>query len=99
MAARKIGDLVVTIQTRSGPVFRQVGALLEPETNDPTKGPGFLVMIDKTFNPAGVQDDKASVTLSVYHPRDRAQAPQPKSTYKAPPLPPQPDIQDDDIPF
>lgn len=38
---------------------------------------GFFMLLDKTFNPAGVQGDDSSVIVSMFEPDEQQQAPAP----------------------
>lgn len=106
MAAKIIGEIVASIPYPGGTRYVKCGALLELDNNDTSKGPGFLVMLDRYFNPAGIPDsgkgDGSSVALSVYHPKpkeDRSRPSRP-DTFKAPPHKGLPAAEfDDDIPF
>lgn len=71
MSATKYADVVVGIPFPGGTRWVKVGAMLQMENNDETKGPGFVIMLDRYFNPAGVPckgGDGASVALSTYWP-------------------------------
>ena len=99
MASTKVADVVASIPYGNGSSRRYitVGALLKLEDNDPNKGPGFLIMLDSTFNPAGAPSRDGSVALSCYHPKAKpAVAAEPTRTH--PPLP-RGSYHDDDIPF
>ena len=104
MAATKIADLVCTIpfDQGNGQRYVTVGAMLKLENNDPSKGPGFIIMLDKTFNPAGLQDGRGSVVLSCYHPSENRKTPYKRDPDDKPPR--QHPLAgfnpaDDDIPF
>jgi len=107
MAITKIADIVATIPygNEGKKRYRTVGALLQHDQNDPSKGPGFTISLETIFNPAGMPDRDGQVLLSCYNPREPDQARGAargagfKDTYRAPPPPPQPDFPDDDIPF
>lgn len=45
---------------------RRVGTLLENAKSDLDRGPPFVLMLDKTFNPAGVLTDQSEVAISFY---------------------------------
>ena len=84
----------------------KVGALLQHTDNDATKGPGFSIVLDATFNPAGAPSREGQIMLSCFHPDDHPSragrgAPPPQDTYRAPPAKPQPPLDDLDynIPF
>lgn len=74
MSTTKIADIVAAIPYGDGSKrkYRNVGALLKIGNNDPSKGPGFMVVLDAWFNPAGLPiDDGGQVFLSCYHPKER----------------------------
>lgn len=99
MATLKIADVVVAIPYGDGSRkrYQTVGSLLRFDNNDESKGPGFVVMLDSTFNPAGAPSRDGSVALSCYHPKAKpAVAAEPTRTH--PPLP-RGSYHDDDIPF
>jgi len=101
MAAKRIGEIVLPIPFPGGARYVKVGSLLQHEKNDPAKGPGFSVVLDRHFNPAGAPmteyGDPTSVFLSVYHPKDKEDlARKPPRDVRRPPGTP---LDDDDIPF
>lgn len=78
--------------------YRTVGALLKHSDNDPSKGPGFTIVLDAWFNPAGLPiGNGGEVYLSCYHPKDKVQA-APEPGFRRRP-PPAFDGDEDDIPF
>jgi hypothetical protein len=108
MAVQHIGDVVATISLGNGRnMYQKVGALFSHDDNDASKGPGFSVVIDKWFNPAGVEGDGPGVWLSVYHPKPKEETPPHKPRRPGPPAdvrrppgtPHDPDFDDDDLPF
>ena len=102
MSTIKIADIVAGIPygSQGKKRWRTVGALLQRDDNDLSKGPGFTISLDGIFNPAGLPMREGQVMLSCFHPKDFPErgAP-PKDDYRAPKAPPQPDFPDDDIPF
>lgn len=67
MANKKTHDLVAKVGERDGKaIWKNVGVLMEGD-----KGP--YVLLDKTFNPAGVpsQDGKTSIILSAFEPKEK----------------------------
>ncbi len=77
--------------------YQNVGALMQGD-----KGP--FIMLAKWFNPAGVQDDRGgeSILLSVFEPKDRAEAPRQAAPQRKQPDASAPsgfDDLDDDLPF
>jgi len=103
MAVIKVADIVAGVPygNEGRKRWRTVGALLKHTDNDPAKGPGFTIALDRLFNPAGLPDRDGDAMLSCFHPKDPAQArgAAAADTYRAPKPPPQPDFPDDDIPF
>jgi len=106
--ATRIADVVVGIPygDQGRKRWIKVGALLQHTDNDATKGPGFSIVLDATFNPAGAPSREGQIMLSCFHPDDHPSragrgAPPPQDTYRAPPSKPQPPLDDldDDIPF
>lgn len=103
--ATRIADVVVGIPygDQGRKRWIKVGALLQHPDNDPTKGPGFTIVLDATFNPAGAPSREGQIMLSCFHPDDHpSRAGRQPDTYRAPPSKPQPsldDRDDDDIPF
>lgn len=61
--------------------YQVIGAMIEGNN-------GPYLLIDKTFNPAGIQDGKSSVLISMFEPKMQAQS---GGGYAGP--------SDDDIPF
>lgn len=101
MSTTKIADIVATIPYGDGGKrkYRNVGALLKVGNNDPSKGPGFMVVLDAWFNPAGLPiEDGGQVFLSCYHPKERAMPPEPVRQRPLSRTIPS-DLDDDDIPF
>ena len=100
MPNEKIADVVVAIPYGDGyrKRYTTVGALIKLERNDESKGPGFIVMLDTTFNPAGAPSRDGSVSLSCYHPRTHAAPPAHKPNVPFRPAASFPDMEDD-IPF
>lgn len=78
MTAKVMADLVIGIPYGDGAKkkWQKVGALLQMDPNDPAKGPGFVVMLDRTFNPAGApaSHDGNSVALSAYWTQEKGAA-------------------------
>jgi hypothetical protein len=105
VSVTKIADIVVGIPygNEGKRRWQRVGALLQHDQNDPSKGPGFTVSLDATFNPAGAPQRDGQVLLSCFHPDTErsARRPTPPDTYRRPPLGPAADLSDmdDDIPF
>jgi len=74
VSTTKIADIVAAIPygDEGKRKYRNVGALLKIGNNDISKGPGFMVVLDAWFNPAGLPiDDGGQVFLSCYHPKER----------------------------
>jgi hypothetical protein len=75
MSATKIYDLAVKVSTytdRSGNEkgrWQNIGSVLQLENG------GKVILLDRTFNPAGVAnpDDKDSVMVSMFPPKEREQ--------------------------
>lgn len=94
MAAKKIKDLAVKTGTYSANGetknrYKNVGSLMKSDDGS------VFILLDKTFNPAGVPGDpeRDNVLISVFDLRDKDEAtkqraPQPKSN-----------VEDEDIPF
>lgn len=102
--ATRIADVVVGIPygDQGRKRWIKVGALLQHADNDATKGPGFSIVLDATFNPAGAPIREGQIMLSCFHPADHpSRAERQPDTYRAPPAKPQPPLDDldDDIPF
>ncbi len=70
MAWTKIADIAVGIPYGSDghKRWQNVGALLQDSNNDNSKGPGFTIALNSTFNPAGAPIFEGNVMLSCYHP-------------------------------
>lgn len=75
MASKKIRDVVVKVgeyaDRNTGETkgrFENVGALMQGDEDG-----SYFIMLKRTFNPAGVpkQDDRESILLSCYVPKDR----------------------------
>lgn len=102
MTTTKIADIVAAIPygDEGKRKYRTVGALLKRGDNDASKGPGFMVVLDAWFNPAGLPiNDGGEVFLSCYHPRERVMPP-PETGKAFRPRPPAAFAGDeDDIPF
>lgn len=102
-ANKVIGEIVLPIHYPGGTRYQKVGALVELAANDRQKGPGFMILLDRTFNPAGApaadRGDGSSVALSVYHPKPKEVGPlevrHPPASRPAAGF----DDMDDDIPF
>lgn len=100
MSAVKIADLVVAIPYGDGmrKRYKNVGALFKQTDNDPSKGPGFTISLDSTFNPAGAPSKGGDVWLSCYNPKPERPWTGASNTPRLHPSQP-PDDLDDDIPF
>jgi len=81
MSTSKIADIVAAIPfgNEGKKKYRTVGALLKQSDNDASKGPGFTIVLEAWFNPAGLPiGNGGEVFLSCYHPKERAKpAPEP----------------------
>lgn len=95
--AQKIGDLAVKTGTKNDGKgrYQNCGALMQVNN-------GQFLMMDRTFNPAGVPnpDGRDSVLVSVFEPRQQGggqQAPQQAAPNSGPSNPG--DSLDDDTPF
>jgi len=95
MATRKTHDLAVktgTYTDRNGNEkgrWQNIGRILEMDDG------GKVILIDRTFNPAGVPnpDNRDSVMVSMFEPREKEQeAPAPKPQRSG-------GISQDDVPF
>ena len=77
--------------------WRQVGAVLKYDGEDTTKGPGLSIMLDKDFNPAGVDNNRNphSVALQMFWPDEDKTQDQRNRVDR----PRRDDDFDDDIPF
>ena len=63
---KKVYDCVVAVGTKKDgkKVWKNVGAIMD-------KGEGMFLMLDKTFNPAGVDTEgRSSVLISLFEPSD-----------------------------
>jgi len=101
MATRKIADIVAGIPygNEGKKRWRTVGALLQHDDNDPSKGPGFTISLETIFNPAGLPQREGQVMLSCFHPKEPgAYTSPPERPIRQRPLPPF-DGEEDDIPF
>lgn len=58
---KKVYDLVVKISGNKK-VWQNIGVVMENEK-------GMFLLLDKTFNPAGIQDGKGSVLVNMFKPR------------------------------
>jgi hypothetical protein len=87
MATKVYADVVVALPWTDGSGrkrFHKVGVVLVHDSNDPTKGPGLSIALDRHFNPAGVPggEDSTTLHLSVYWPKDE----QGNAVQSAPPV-------------
>ena len=90
-------DVVVGIPLPGGKKrWQKVGVMLQMESNDQARGPGFTILMDRTFNPAGVpsMNNEPSVMISTYWPKEQ-EAKLPTGNRLARSA----DDLDDDIPF
>jgi single-stranded DNA-binding protein len=79
MAARKLYDLAVktgSYQDRNGETkgrYENIGSVLQLDDG------GKVILIKRTFNPAGVpfKDGSDQIMVSMFEPKDREQAPAP----------------------
>lgn len=97
MSSTVFADVVAGIPLSGGKKrWMKVGVILKFENSDQSRGPGFVVMLDKTFNPAGVpaMNNEASVMLSTFWPKEQEAKP-PTGTRLARGF----DDLEDDIPF
>ena len=100
MSTRKTHDLAVktgTYTTRDGQEkgrWLNIGRVLEMDDG------GRVILIDRTFNPAGVPnpDGRDSVMVSMFEPRERDDAPKQQAA-PAPAPRQQGGINQDDVPF
>lgn len=83
MTSRKLRDVVVKVgeytDRNTGETkgrFENVGALMQSDEDG-----SYFIMLKRTFNPAGVpkQDDRESILLSCYVPKDQREGPQRQS--------------------
>ena len=98
MSARKTHDLAVKTGTytsngKEKGRWLNIGRVLEMDDG------GRVLLIDRTFNPAGVPnpDNRDSVMVSMFEPRERDDAPQQSAPAPAPRA--QGGISQDDVPF
>lgn len=75
MTAKIYAKLMVGIPIQGSPKkrWRQVGVVLQyPFGDDKARGPGLSIMLDKDFNPGGVDNNAnpASVALQMFWPDD-----------------------------
>lgn len=106
MSAEYVADAVVGVPYGGEGKKRwlKVGAVMKNDKNDNTRGMPFYLLLDKTFNPAGVYDDKSSVMVSFYWPSETKKAvaenkPAPATKSYNAPKPGWPADLDEDIPF
>lgn len=89
MASKKIRDLLVKVgsytdrntgQEKSR--WKNVGALMQ---NDENGEISFFIMLDKTFNPAGVpdKDNRESILISAFVPQERTASQQSGNTQQS----------------
>lgn len=100
--AKKLYDLAVKTgeyKTNSGETkgrWQNVGAVMSNDEG------GKFIMLDRTFNPAGVPnpDGRSTVLLSMFEPRERDDSGSSNGSASKPAKSkPADDIADDDIPF
>lgn len=58
----KTGEYTDRNTGETKPVWRNIGAVMQGDK-------GHYALIDKTFNPAGVQGDEGSVLVSLFEPK------------------------------
>jgi len=76
MAMKRYADVVCPIKQSNGFTrYVRVGTLLQSDNNDEKRGPGFILALDTTFNPAGAQAKDGSVFLSTYWPKAEEEGP------------------------
>jgi hypothetical protein len=87
---KKAYDLAVKVATtnQGKAIWKGIGAVMENEK-------GMFILLDKTFNPAGVQDGKERLLVSMFRPKDYQQQPVNENDFG---LPPQ-FADDDAVPF
>ncbi len=82
--------------------YRKVGVMMQAAHNDEKRGPGFYILLDRDFNPAGVLPVGGggnSISLSTYWPKEFESSPTtPPSVASKHPRHSDLDL-DDDIPF
>lgn len=73
MAGKIVADAVVAIPygTDGKKFYHKVGVLLEMEVNNPDIGLGYVMLLDKHFNPAGIQTEGISVAISFYNQKEK----------------------------
>jgi hypothetical protein len=63
----KLWDLVVKIGEKDGkPIRKNIGCILEGEN-------GPYMLLERTFNPAGVLGEKQSIMVSLFRPREESE--------------------------
>lgn len=95
MAAKKLYDLAVktgSYTDRSGQEkgrWKNIGSVLQMDDG------GKMILIDRSFNPAGVpfKDGSDQIAVSMFPPKEDGEAPAPRAAAR-----PAPAV-DDDIPF
>ena len=99
MSARKMHDLAVktgtyTVNGEEKGRWLHIGRVLEMDDG------GKVILIDRTFNPAGVPnpDGRDSVMVSMFEPRERDDAPKQQAA-QAPAPRASDGFQDSDVPF
>lgn len=98
MAAKKVKDLAVktgsyTVNGETKGRYKNVGSLMKSDDGN------FFILLDKTFNPAGVpgDPDRDNILISVFDLRDQGEAPpQRQATQRQQPAA---DIDGDSVPF
>ncbi len=60
----RVGEYQKDGQTKGR--YQNVGAIMESDN-------GQFILLDKTFNPAGIQDGKNSVLIHMFEPKGKAQ--------------------------
>ena len=102
MAAKRVKDLAVktgsyTVNGETKSRYLNVGSMMKSDDGS------FFLLLNKTFNPAGVpgDPDRDNIIVSVFDLRDSDQPNQAPATRAAPPPARQaaPAAGDDDIPF
>lgn len=103
MANRKVADVVAAIPFNDGTNRKRyltVGSLIQLAENDASKGPGYIIALDPTFNPAGVPTHGGSVMLSCYNPKPPRQSSTPPAEPTRTHHSPRPvEFDEGDIPF
>lgn len=110
MSSKKIKDLVVSVSTyvdnqgQTKHRYLNVGSMMQNEH-------GVYLILDKTFNPAGIIDNKEGCFISCFDVKDRSKQPQYQQNSQQPTQPAQTQSQvvdnmaagfdefDDDLPF